>query len=30
MAESGLRLALEFRNDALSQHFAQLNAPLIE
>src|SRR6266576_4917899 len=30
MAESGLRLALKFRNDALGQHFAQLNPPLIE
>ncbi len=30
MAESGLRLALKFRNDVLSQHFAQLNPPLIE
>src|SRR6266480_5085480 len=30
MAESGLRLALKFRNDALSQHFAQLDAPLVE
>src|SRR5712691_2490158 len=30
MTESGLRLALEFRDDALSQHFAQLDPPLIE
>src|SRR6185503_8994448 len=30
MVESGLRLALKFRNDALGQHFAQLNPPLIE
>src|SRR5882724_11274767 len=30
MAESGLRLALKFRDDALGQHFAQLNPPLIE
>src|SRR5262245_58529233 len=30
MVESGLCLALQFRNNALSQHFAQLHAPLIE
>src|SRR5882724_6903281 len=30
MTERGLRLALEFRDDALSQHFAQLDTPLIE
>src|SRR6266540_6302750 len=30
MAESGLRLALKFRNYALGQHFAQLNAPLVK
>src|SRR5262249_16389683 len=30
MAESGLRFALEFRDDALSQYFAQLHAPLVE
>src|SRR5215831_194642 len=30
MAESGLRLTLEFRDDALSQDFSQLNTPLIE
>jgi hypothetical protein len=30
MVESGLRLALEFRDDALSQYFAQLHAPLVE
>jgi hypothetical protein len=30
MSELGLRLALEFRNDALGQHFAQLDSPLVE
>src|SRR6266446_4627986 len=30
MAQSRLWLTLEFRYDALSQHFAQLNAPLVE
>ena len=30
MAERGLGLALEFRDDALSQYFAQLHAPLVE
>ena len=30
MAESGLRLALDFGDDVLSQHFAQLDAPLVE
>src|SRR6266545_3504435 len=30
MAESGLRLALEFRDNALGQYFAQFDAPLIE
>src|SRR5215510_5220215 len=30
MAESGLRLALEFRDNALGQHFAQFDAPLVE
>src|SRR5207249_4086055 len=30
MAESGLRLAIEFWNYALGQHFAQLNAPLVK
>src|SRR3970040_2996480 len=30
MAESGLCLALNFWNNALSQHFAQLHTPLIE
>src|SRR5438445_2132383 len=29
MAESGLRLAVKFRNDALGEHFAQLSAPLV-
>src|SRR5947209_20442711 len=30
MAERGLWLALEFRDDALSQHLAQFDAPLVE
>src|SRR6266849_2466280 len=30
MPERGLWLALEFRDDALSQYFAQLNTPLVE
>src|SRR2546421_9475607 len=30
MAERGLRLALELRDDALGQHLAQLDPPLIE
>src|SRR5882672_4680504 len=30
MAETRLRLALEFRDNALGQHFAQLDAPLVE
>ena len=30
MAEHGLHLALELRDDALGQHFAQLDPPLIE
>src|SRR5438552_18926884 len=30
MAQSGLWLTLEFCDDALSQHFAQFNAPLVE
>src|SRR4030095_10388486 len=30
MAESGLRFVLEFRDNSLSQHFTQLNAPLVE
>src|SRR5690349_14247385 len=30
MSKSGFHLALEFRNDALGQHLAQLDAPLIE
>src|SRR5437667_11799849 len=30
MAERGLRLALELRNDPLGEHLAQLDAPLIE
>src|SRR5262245_24087907 len=30
MAERGLWLALEFRDNALSQHFAQLYTPLVE
>src|SRR5262245_29449277 len=30
MAENGLWLALEFRDDALSQHFTQLHTPLVE
>src|SRR5438034_11759049 len=30
MAERGLRLALELRNDPLGQHLAQLDSPLIE
>src|SRR5438093_863300 len=30
MAERGLRLALELRNDPLGEHLAQLDPPLIE
>src|SRR6059058_5767544 len=30
MAERGLRLVLELRNDPLGQHLAQLDSPLIE
>ena len=30
MVETRLCLALEFRDNALSQHFAQLDAPLVE
>ena len=30
MVECGLRLALELRDDALGQHLAQLDSPLIE
>ena len=30
MAERGLRLALELGDDALGQHLAQLDAPLVE
>src|SRR5438309_8982274 len=30
MAERGLWLALQFRDDALSQHLAQFDAPLVE
>ncbi len=30
MAKRGFRLALKFRDNALSQHLAQLDAPLIE
>src|SRR4030095_8427803 len=30
MIELGLRLALEFRDNSLSQHLAELDAPLVE
>ncbi|SDX99054.1 hypothetical protein SAMN05421755_100440 [Nitrosomonas sp. Nm33] len=30
MSERGLCLAFQFRDDALSQHLAQLHAPLVE
>ncbi len=30
MAKGGLCLALEFRDNALSQHFTQLHPPLVE